>query len=195
MARVRKIVGKTVYLSPVEMADAPKFYEWMNDMDVTDFTGATQRMYALPNEESWIQSITDNHEYVFSICLKEDDTLIGNISLMKIENINQTCELGIMIGDPSKRNQGFGTEAILLLLDYAFSYLNMHTIYLDYLFVNVRARRCYDKCGFQFVGKKRECIFLNGKYYDKGIMDITAEEFYQKKKENGEEYIQNKNVK
>ena len=107
---------------------------------------------------------------------------------MKIKSIERSAELGIFIGDEAYRSNGFGAEAIKLILEYGFKYLNLHSIKLDLLSVNERAHKCYLKCGFKDKGVDRDAIYLNGKYYDKLHMDILENEFTG-------EYIRNKNVK
>lgn len=188
MARVRKFVGEHIFLSPVYEKDSEEFFKWMNSMNTTDYIGATTKVCTFTGEQEWVKSLDQSHDYTFSICLLEDDTLIGNISIRNINNVGRTCELGIMIGDDTQRSKGLGTEAIKLMLDFAFNYLNMHSVYLDYLGCNARARRCYEKAGFKHAGTKREAIYLNGKYYDRGTMDILRSEFL-------ESVIQNKEVK
>ncbi len=101
--------------------------------------------------------------------------------------INRTATLGIFIGDKDYRNEGYGTEAIKLILDYGFNYLNLNNIKLDLMSFNERALKCYIKCGFKEYGRRRNCKYINGKYYDSIEMDILANEF------NGD-YIKNKNV-
>jgi RimJ/RimL family protein N-acetyltransferase len=191
MSRVRKLEGVHVFLTPLCEDDKNLFFKWMNDMEVTDYTGATEKVTTLEKEEKWIKQLSEDGAYVFSICATVGDNLIGNISLDHISHKNRTCELGIFIGSSSYRGQGYGSEAIQLMLDYAFNYLNMHTVYLYYLSCNERARRCYEKCGFKYRGHFREAIFVNGKYYDKCMMDITEGEF-RSQKQGG--YILNKNV-
>ena len=74
-------------------------------------------------------------------------------------------------------SKGYGTEAIRVLLDYGFNYMNLHSIKLTVFAFNERALRCYKKCGFKETGRNRENRFINGKYYDTILMDILAEEF------------------
>ena len=113
--------------------------------------------------------------------------MIGTVSLENINHINRCATLGIFIGDKEFRSKGYGTEAIRLILEYGFKYLNLHSIRLDLLSANKRAHKCYLKCGFKDTGTSREEIFLNGKYYDKLHMDILENEFECS-------YIKNKNI-
>jgi RimJ/RimL family protein N-acetyltransferase len=38
---------------------------------------------------------------------------------------------------------------------------------------NERAQKCYEKCWFKTIGKRRQAYFCNGKYHDVIYMDIT----------------------
>ena len=65
--------------------------------------------------------------------------------------------------------------------------MNLNSIALHVMSFNERAMKCYKKCGFKEYGRRRQCVFIDGKYYDKVGMDILAEEFK-------ESYIRNKNI-
>ena len=110
-----------------------------------------------------------------------------SLDLKKLKTIGRSAILGIFIGDKEYRSNGYGTEAIKLLLEYGFKYLNLHSIKLELLAANERAHKCYLKCGFKDTGRSRDAIFLNGKYYDKLQMDILESEFEG-------EYIRNKEI-
>lgn len=118
----------------------------------------------------------------------QTDEIIGSIGLHEINNINRTATLGIFIGNKEYWSKGYGTEAIQLILDFGFNYLNLNNIDLALMEFNERALKCYEKCGFKEIGRKRKCNFINGKYYDSILMDILAEEFT-------DSYIKNKNIK
>ena len=109
----------------------------------------------------------------------------------EVNAINQTATLGIFIGEVDYRNNGYGTEAIRLILEYGFHYMNLNNIQLKVFECNQRAMACYKKCGFKEMGRRRKEIFINGKFYDALYMDILREEFEKETKE----YIRNKNVK
>lgn len=184
----KKLVGENVYLSPVNPSDIEVFLAWMNDMDVTDYTGRTYALTNYVTEQDWMQNMLAKGGYTFSIVTLDEDKVIGNIGLEGVDPVNRRATLGIMIGEKESRNKGFGTEAIKLLLDFAFNYLNLNNVMLIYLECNERAKRCYEKVGFKEFGRRRNAKFLNGKYYDDVYMDILADEFK-------ESYIKNKNVK
>ena len=191
MQYFRKIVGDRIYLSPRGASDEEieKFTEWMNDFQVTDYINKSEQIMTAIGEKEWLENTARKNENKnFNIIDLNSNKLIGTIGLEKFNWTSRNAVLGIFIGDKNYRNNGYGTEAIKLLLEFGFKYLNLHSIRLSLLSVNERAHKCYLKCGFKDDGKSREEIFLNGKYYDKLYMDILEGEFEG-------DYIRNKNVK
>lgn len=68
---------------------------------------------------------------------------------MDISYKNRIGTVGIFIGDENNRSNGYGTEALKLLLDYGFNYLNLNNIMLAVKSFNERAIKCYEKVGFK----------------------------------------------
>lgn len=189
MKLFKKLVGDNIYLSP-QSADEEiieKFTEWLNDFNVTDYTGRSASMMTIEGEKKWFESPKEDAQIFFIVRL-EDNKLIGTIGLHQIHQVNRTSTLGIFIGEKDGRNKGYGTEAVRLILEYGFKYLNLNNIKLDVLEFNDRAIACYKKCGFKEYGRRRKSEFLCGKYYDRIEMDILREEFEG-------DFIRNKNIK
>ena len=187
MKYFKKLVGDRIYLSPRSIEDVEKFTEWMNDFYVTDYTGRSWQIMSLEGERKYLEEDI-NPEATFSIVTLNEDKLIGTIGLEDINHMDKTATLGIFIGDKDYQSKGYGTEAVRLVLDYGFNYLNLHSIKLDVMSFNERAINCYNKCGFKETGRKRESKYINGKDYDTLSMDILKSEF-------NECYIRNKNIK
>lgn len=186
MKYFKKLVGERIYLSPRSSEDAEKFTEWLNDFEVTDYLGRSGSIITLEAEKEYLEK-NNNPEATFAIVTLDKNELIGTVSLEKIDNINRIATLGIFIGNKEYQSKGYGAEAIRLILDYGFNYMNLHCIKLQLLSFNQRALKCYKKCGFKEMGRIRESKFVNGKYYDTICMDILRSEFT-------ESYIKNKNL-
>ena len=186
MEYFKKLVGEKIYLSPRNTNEIEKFTKWLNDFNTTDYIGRSANIMTLDAEKKYFEE-NINKNYNFFIVTLDNDKLIGTVGLEKYDFINRTATLGIFIGEKEYRSQGYGTEAIKLVLDYGFNYLNLNNINLDLMSFNDRALKCYQKCGFKEYGRRRKCKFINGKYYDLIEMDILAEEFK-------ESYIKNKNI-
>ncbi len=187
MKYFKKLVGKNIYLSPINIEDVEQYTKWMNDFSVTDYINRSSNITTLEQEKEYLRKVTDEKDLSFAIVRLEDDKLLGNCSIHDVGYLRRVGTLGIFIGDVEDRHKGYGTEALQLLLDYGFNYLNLNNIMLCVMEYNPNAFECYKKIGFKEFGRRRKAQFLNGKYYDIIYLDMLAQEFT-------ESYIQNKNV-
>ena len=99
-----------------------------------------------------------------------NDEYIGAIELYDISN--DRCTLGIIIGEREYWGRGFGSEAIIALLEYAFSELNLNQVYLRTFFDNKRAIAAFHKVGFREIRRMNE-----GKERLRIHMKITREQY------------------
>lgn len=113
----------------------------------------------------------------FAIYERATSRAIGNCGLHAINHLRRRAEVGIMIGEPSARGKSYGTEAMRLLLDYAFTILGTHNVMLTVYEYSLAARRSYEKVGFREIGRRREARWHNGCFWDEILMDILADEF------------------
>jgi ribosomal protein S18 acetylase RimI-like enzyme len=81
--------------------------------------------------------------------------------------------------------QGYGTEALSLLIDYGFKALNVHNILLRVYSYNKNAIRCYEKIGFKNIGVRREALRRNLETHDILYMDLLPQEFYEQYQQTG----------
>lgn len=169
MKYYRKLVGQKVYLSPMCIEDAETYTKWLNDLSVTENLGTPGRMITVNGEREWINK---NQDIIFAIVKAEDDTLIGNCGFNIIDQVRQCAEVGIFIGDGENHYKGYGTEAMKLLVDFGFDYLNLNNILLKVFAFNEGAISCYKKVGFKEIGRRRQAYYLKGKYHDEVFMDI-----------------------
>ena len=186
MKYFKKIVGDRIYLSPRNSEDIEQFTEWLNDFGITDYLGRSGAIVTLDGEKQYLEASSKDGVHFVIVTLNNNE-MIGTVSLERINNIDKRATLGIFIGNKEYWNDGYGTEAIRLILDYGFNYMNLHSIKLNLMSFNQRALKCYKKCGFKEIGRLRESRFVNGKYYDSICMDILSSEFT-------ESYIRNKNI-
>ena len=100
------------------------------------------------------------------------NTVIGHCALFHFDEVAHTCELGITIGDKAYWGKGYGTDAIRLLVDYAFRLRNLRKVWLTVLGNNARAIAAYQKCGFEKEGRLRQQVWSNGGYVDLVYMGI-----------------------
>ncbi|MDX2189445.1 MAG: GNAT family protein [Bacteroidota bacterium] len=175
----KKLLGDLCYLSPVRLEDAEKYFEWLNDLEVSVNLRAYSQQISLETEREYLEKFVKNqiNDCFFGINHKSDDVLIGNCALMNPDFINRNAELGIFVGDKKYWGRGIGTEAIMLLLDFGFNVLNLHNIWLNFVDFNTKSKSIYEKCGFKIIGRRREAKIIGNLKFDIVYMDILAEEY------------------
>jgi diamine N-acetyltransferase len=177
-APIFNIEGELVALGPLRREHIPLYLRWINDFGTTRTLGIPPRPMTLEQETAWYeQAAVDETRTGFTIYERATGRAIGNCGLHEVDLGNRRTVVGIMIGEPDARGRGYGTEAMRLLLDYAFTVLGMHSVMLTVVEYNGAGRRCYEKVGFREMGRRRESRWYNGRFWDEIHMDILASEF------------------
>lgn len=131
-------------------------------------------------EEKWMDSVQERmnrrREFHFAIEKVSDREFLGTIGLHDIDWLSRSTHLGITIHEPKNWSKGYGTEAIELIVDYAWKHLNLRRIELMVHDFNERAKRVYEKVGFKLYGTARGKYFIDGKYVDTHYMELMNSE-------------------
>ena len=174
---LKKLIGDNVYLSPISVDDVEQYAEMVNDIKVSVGLGYLSYTNIIDFESEKEFLISVKKEKRFAVRLLENDELLGNVGFKSVGEIHRTAEMGIMLGNPKYQRKGYGMEAINLLLDYGFSFLNLRNISLNVFEYNEVAYNLYKKIGFKEAGRLRKAVEIMGKTYDVIIMDMLKEEF------------------
>ncbi len=168
--------GTLVRLSSCRAEDAELLALWSED---AEYLRNVDSDMAVPSSvESFRNSVSKGANLIeFRLRTVESEKLIGFVALHGIEWNNQCGKLAIGIGDPDYRNKGYGTDALRLILGYAFNELNFNRVGLDVISSNKGAIRAYEKVGFKVEGTMREAILRDGKKYDRIMMSILHSEY------------------
>jgi RimJ/RimL family protein N-acetyltransferase len=179
------IIGERVRFRGVERGDLPTFVKWLNDPEVRQGI-LIHHPFSQAEEENWYDGMIKHpvDEHVMGIEAREPDTetgeehwkLIGSLGFTEIDWRNRSSEFGILIGDKTFWNRGYGTEAVRLLVKHGFNTLNLHRIFLKVFENNPSAIRAYEKAGFTHEGRLRQAEFKDGKYIDVLLMSILKDE-------------------
>ena len=162
--------------------DIERYHSWRNDLDVMKTTSPSLDLYSIDETRDFVKNVIINSNSSKSYIIEdiENNIPIGIMSLVKIDSKNRNAECIIDIGDKGYWGKGYGTEALNILLEYAFLELNLHRISLRVFSFNDKAIRLYDKLGFYKEGIMRESIYRNGKWHDIIIMGILKSEYMDK---------------
>ena len=177
--------GKKVFLRSIRKNDINNLLKWCNDPEIIQY------MYLyLPTsevaEEKWIDEIGSGKTgkdaiFVIEIRVKKQLVAIGICGIKKINWKDRNAEIGIIIGEKKYWHKGYGTEALILLINYGFNQLNLHRLWAGIFGFNYGIIPMFEKIEFQKEGCLRSAIFKNGKYWDITILGLLKDKLLFKK--------------
>lgn len=177
--RKQKEPSPKVFLSKIEKEDMNTVYGWFKDSEFLKFY---DYLPPIPQTKEEVDKTFSDYEKneesdVFAVKLKENSQIIGIAGLDDIVKENKVATLFIGIGDKNFRGNGYGKEALNLLLDYGFMELDFHRIQLNVLEFNNAAIALYEKAGFKKEGVLREFVLRDGKRYDLYLYGLLKSEY------------------
>ncbi|MFZ5821054.1 MAG: GNAT family N-acetyltransferase [Chloroflexota bacterium] len=176
--------GKLVRLAGIDPEEASKsFAQWNRDSEYMRLLDTDPpRLHSAKAIKEWLEKELEKATelYWFTIRALEDDRLLGDIELTVINWGSREAFAGIGIGAREFWGKGYGTEAMQLILRYAFSELNLRRVSLTVFEFNERAIRSYEKAGFRLEGRQRQFIQREGRRWDIFYMGILQEEWMER---------------
>lgn len=172
--------GEKVCLRAYKEEDIPVATKLVNDAELKRLLAPR---IAFPmtgwEEEEWVKSQRSNKngEYNFAVEDMETHSYIGGCGINEVNWTARIATVGIMIGDKNYWNKGYGTDAMKVLIKFIFENMNIRKIKLNVFSFNIRAQKCYEKCGFKVEGILKDELFKDGKYYDEIIMSLFNNEY------------------
>jgi ribosomal-protein-alanine N-acetyltransferase len=174
-----------VFLRAFELEDHKKINRWRRDDAVYRLTGGNKYFVSSERDRKWVEEKIFNHnsELYLAICLIANEEMIGYVSLSNIDHRNRRAEWsGVVIGEAQDRGQNYASQAIYLLLDYAFSELGLERVSGQWLDENQVSIFVGKMLGFQQEGILRRYVYKGGRHHDLIIMSMLKEEFENLKK-------------
>ena len=136
------------------------------------------RQYTKDGTQKWIEKqLEEQRGFSFAIRTLVDDRLIGDVGLGGLSWNQGDAYIGIGIGEREFWGKGYGSDAMGIMLQYAFTELNLHRVTLNVFEYNQRAIRSYEKVGFQHEGRVRKYLNREGRRWDMMFMGILREEW------------------
>ena len=173
--------GTRIVLRPIRDDDAQALLEGTTNPTTRRLTG-TQVQFTLEQIHQYIRNrAVQDDRATFIIALPDDDTPRGEIVLMDIDDDNRSASVRNGLFRDEDFGKGYGTEALRLVLDYAFPTFNLHRISLEVFDFNPRAIHVYEKLGFKREGVQRDALFYDGEFHDSIMMGILEDEWQSTK--------------
>jgi RimJ/RimL family protein N-acetyltransferase len=171
--------GTHVRLTAFEPRDLPALARWYQDAGFLRLFDADP---CEPKTEAQLAGyLEEQHKsktgFVFAIRFLNRDDLIGYIELDGIVWSQGSGWISVGFGEAIHRGQGHGTEAMRLLLQFAFGELNLRRVQLTVFSYNAAAIRLYEKLGFRREGTFREFVQRDGQLYDMVLYGLLRREW------------------
>ena len=173
-------LGENVNIRPLEKRDVDILQLWDKDPELSSLMGISIEDALKPEE--WYKKISSKRNNVLLAIECGSGKLIGDIELTEIAWRSGEAELIVRIGEKDYWGKGYGRKAINGVLNMAFSQLKLKRIYLRVCSDNIRALRCYKRCGFKIRGKvtRQKSIYSESEDMTLFLMYVEKDAFYKK---------------
>ena len=169
------LTGNTIYLRALEPEDLEFIYAIENNESVWEVSN-TQKPYSRFLIRQYLenahQDIYEAKQLRLAICLSDTFEAIGLIDLFDFDPKNNRAGVGIIISSESNRNSGIGSEALQLVINYAFNQLQLHQLYANIGSDNEISKQLFTKFGFQKIGTKKDWIKVDNIFKDEILFQL-----------------------
>lgn len=165
-----------VVMRPLLKEDVPLCLKWINDPEVREYLSVYQPMMEA-DENEWFESLHKQKDTNIVLTIVVDGKAIGVMGLHHISMKDGVATTGAYIGEKEYWNKGYGTEAKMLLLHYAFHTLNLRKVCSSVIAFNERSHAYSLKCGYKEEGRRKKQIYRNGEYHDEILLAVFREDW------------------
>jgi ribosomal-protein-alanine N-acetyltransferase len=170
------LIGEKICLGPLVQSDGPLLFNWLNNLEIGHANGA-YRPSDQTKFDQWFSGVgADPSRVVFAIRQFGDLRLMGYIQIINIQAVSRVAEMGVLIGDPRDRGQGFAQEAVALAVAFCWRDLNLQRLSMFVIGHNPPAVSAYRKAGFEVEGVMRRTAYVDGGFRDITIMGLLRDE-------------------
>ncbi len=149
--------------------------EYMRNLDADAI-----RIWSPKGVQEWLdEEYKSEHPnmVLFAIRTLDGDKPIGFVDLNGFQGMHGDAFIGIGLGEPDFWGQGYGTDAMRVVVRYAFIVLNLHRVSLNVFEYNLRAIRSYEKAGFKIEGRLKSAMQRDGKRWDWFYMGLLRSDW------------------
>lgn len=173
-----RLKGEKVWLRPLDEADLDLLYRWFMEPELVSQAFGVKADPGSLDEmgREFLESLFYSRKEALAI---EDGAgeLTGFVTYLMTSEQGLAAKIGILIGREEDRGKGCGTDAMLTLMTYLFGERKVQRCELDTARFNLRARRCFEKCGFISSGTLIDIHGQGDEPAERIWMYLTREEF------------------
>ena len=182
--------GQEIRLGPIDHEKDPEVEaRWTHDsdfmrmLDVAPARPLSAAMVKKQYEKLEKQMEEDKNFYYFTLRSREDDRLIGRAAIQWIEWSNGDGFIRLGIGAAQDRCKGYGSQALRMLLRFAFAELNLFRLSAIVPEYNTAAIGLLKKFGFVEEVRRRQSLERDGHRWDLLVFGLLSEEWQDRRKE------------
>ena len=167
------LVGEKTILRAIEPSDADEYFKWINDESTNFYRGNYSPTSFADCRQALEDFAATPNSLTLIIAAGDGQTTLGLVGLRGICLRSRRAETWVYIGDPAQWGKGYATDAMRVLLGYAFDSLNLHRIWLECDPKNTGAVKVYERLGFLREGIHRDGYFKRAEYHDTITMGLV----------------------
>ena len=168
--------GHKTLLRPVEKGDLPEHRKSVNDPGTRRYMKNAGPISEIMEDNFYEKISVASPNIHLSVCLL-DGTLIGMMSLHNVNLRHRHATTGSFIGPQEYRGKGYGSDAKMQLLNFAFNEMGLHKVISRVIAFNTRSAAYSAKCGYREEARLRAQIFSAGKWHDEIILSVFHEDW------------------
>ncbi|MFW9786272.1 MAG: GNAT family N-acetyltransferase [Candidatus Thorarchaeota archaeon] len=169
------LVGSEVQLVPIEERHLDYMMEHVNNVEMRVLLGSFMPTTRSMQKE-WIGSVSEliKKRQGFHLAIEKipEAIMIGSLVVYEIDWLSRSGELAIAVYEEKNWNKGYGSEAMRLLIDFAWTHLNLRRLELAVHSHNPRALHVYEKIGFKHYGTAHEKYYIDGQFVDTDYLEL-----------------------
>lgn len=170
----KRLKSENIYLSPINIEQHLSYFmKWMNeDETILAFNGFHNRIYDYNTMKDTLEKWGNGAMLIVT----NSNDIIGSISLFNVNHYVNCGEIGIFI-EEKFQNQGYGNEAMKLMIEYAFNNLNFRYLLVNCYSHNEKAINIYKKLGFKEYGCLKDGGYYNGSFFNIHMLQLTRDNY------------------
>jgi len=176
--RIVFLQGRKVNLCLPRRDDVEEITRWINDSNNTQYLMAYRPMLYEEEVQWYERFIGDERNFIFALESNDNErAFFGTMGIHGIDHRQGTAGTGALIGNPSYHGKGYGTDAKMTLLYWAFTELNLRKVCSRVLATNPRSKRYLEKTGYREVGCYKKHALCKGTFVDEYVMEVFKKDF------------------
>jgi len=170
--------GNLFSMRGLRPSDIQYFNHWIFDQEVIRYSMTKFQLISSKDQViDWYYSIlTANNSFQLGMVDPKTNQLIGYAGIAGINKVDHNGEYFIFIGNKNYWGKGIASEVTKYIVEYGFTKLKLHRIFLTASSKNLNAIKAYESAGFHHEGKMRDAFYRNDEYSDKIIMGVLENE-------------------